>query len=49
MRKMNLAILPEQQARFDAMKAVRDEGGPGGFGPRRGHRAMAPGADAPRP
>jgi len=36
-----------------AIKALREEGGPmggpGGFGPPRGHRGMAPGADAPRP
>jgi Spy/CpxP family protein refolding chaperone len=35
-------LTAEQQARFDAMKALRDEGGPGGFGPPRGHRGMPP-------
>jgi Spy/CpxP family protein refolding chaperone len=35
-------LTPEQQARFDAIAALRDEGGPGGFGPRRGHRGMPP-------
>jgi Spy/CpxP family protein refolding chaperone len=42
-------LTPEQRTKFDAMKALRDEGGgPGGFGPR-GHRGIPPGADAPRP
>jgi len=35
-------LTPEQQARFDAIAALRDEGGPGGFGPRRGRRGMPP-------
>ena len=29
-------LTPEQQVRFDALKAVRDEGGPMGGGARRG-------------
>jgi Spy/CpxP family protein refolding chaperone len=35
-------LTPEQQVRFDAIAALREEGGPGGFGPPRGHRAMPP-------
>jgi len=35
-------LTPDQQAKFDAMKALRDEAGPGGFGPPRGHRGMPP-------
>lgn len=35
-------LTPEQQARFDAIAALREEGGPGGFGPSRGHRGMPP-------
>ena len=46
-------LTPEQQARFDAMKALREEGGPmggpGGFGPSRGHRGTWPGADTSQP
>ena len=42
-------LTPEQQVRFDAIQALRDEGGPGGFGPPGGHRRMPPGADAVRP
>ena len=35
-------LTPEQQARFDAVKALRDDGGPAGFGPPRGPRGMQP-------
>jgi Spy/CpxP family protein refolding chaperone len=43
-------LTPEQRTKFDAMKALRDEGGPGGFGPPRGHLRRGPGGeDAPRP
>ena len=39
-------LTPEQQARFDAMQAMRR---PGEFGPPRGRRGTDPGADARRP
>jgi Spy/CpxP family protein refolding chaperone len=42
-------LTPEQRARFDAMKVLRDESGPGDFGPPRGRRGMPHGADRARP
>jgi Spy/CpxP family protein refolding chaperone len=35
-------LTPEQQVKFDAIAAMREEGGPGGFGPPRAHRGMPP-------
>lgn len=43
-------LTPEQQARFDAMKALREDGGPmGGGGPkgRHGTRSQGPGGLSP--
>jgi Spy/CpxP family protein refolding chaperone len=41
-KALRAILTPDQQTRFDAMKALREEGGPGGFGPPMGHRGMPP-------
>jgi Spy/CpxP family protein refolding chaperone len=42
-------LTPEQQVRFDAIAAMREAGGRGGFGPRGAHGRPAPEGGAPQP
>jgi Spy/CpxP family protein refolding chaperone len=49
-RAIRALLTPEQQAKFDAMRALREDGGPMGWGRPMGRHGMPPiGDEGPRP